>query len=303
MVKPQLIEYIGQQLEQGFSFDAIGDALLSQGWEIEEIQEAFAAFEYKEVEEDINAVTPFKKILEILGLPTGKLASTLIIILLGLLTFFVLFALSFGSVFYKSEVSSDNIENQQLDDNPLSIKNTSTNEFTKDDIDIVEETLYESYEQDENEVSSTVEESPEVLSDGINREGNCLYDFDCFMEASQNCDDASVRASSEKNGLEGLILLEKNYEITQSSDGGCVFTTILDKSNLASDEPLLGKKSVCVYADYKELTNYLESLKEDKNLSYSYDSEKSVSEYQAEISGASYCYGPFFDELEDQLSF
>jgi len=48
MVKPQLIEYIQQQYEQGFSPDAIADALLNQGWEPDEVQEALESFEFSD---------------------------------------------------------------------------------------------------------------------------------------------------------------------------------------------------------------------------------------------------------------
>lgn len=306
MVKPQLIEYIEQQLEQGFSFDAIGDALLSQGLAPEEIQEAFAVFEYIEGEESTEyesteTMTLFKRVLETLGLPTGKLATTVILILLGIITIIVLIILSFVLTPSNSGTSL----NQQSVNNPLSIKSTTTDSFAKDNVDTVTEFESGTYQQNDNNnntYNQTITNSAETEKETEVNDGNCSTDFDCFIKASQNCSDATARIISEKLVFGGMVLSDISYEMAKSSDGGCIFTTVINKTSLTSDEPLFGKESVCVYADYSTFTSYLESIKGGGVLSV-HDSNKGMAELQAEISGASYCYGPFFDELEAQLSF
>jgi hypothetical protein len=89
MVKPQLIEYIQQQFDQGFSADAIVDALLTQGWEPDEIEEALESFqvldtpkEARPIEEIVFAA--FDKIPKDKKLPTILIAIAILLLIIAL---------------------------------------------------------------------------------------------------------------------------------------------------------------------------------------------------------------------------
>jgi len=82
MTNQQLLDYIKQQLSQGVSREVISSNLLSQGWQQQDINEAFSATENKSVIAQPNVMTDDAS-------KNGKATTSLVLGIIGLVAWFI----------------------------------------------------------------------------------------------------------------------------------------------------------------------------------------------------------------------
>lgn len=138
MVKPQLIEYIQQQFDQGFSTDAVVEALLNQGWEPDEIQQALEYFEFTDTAQEDTPIAEaftavFNKIPEDKKLPA---------VLLAVAVFLLIIILFFASLPEFKAFDTDAVQTttSTVSNQPVSVTNNPLSQQNFDEVRNIEQT-------------------------------------------------------------------------------------------------------------------------------------------------------------------
>jgi len=309
MADQRVVDYIKTNLSDGFPLEQIKQALIDAGWQQEEIDNAIDSV--NQGSKDVDFISgDYKK--NISGKKGKKiiLISIVIVIIFCVILGFLLYPkeISFGKKFSLGDLQMESMSlspggGPTIEGRYISLVSIGGNDEITIEVDGISETI----EHSSKKVINGVEiENVEIEDNGLakikvnviepkaedeyndketsqeetngNNEIDCGDDFDCFIDASENCNPAKLKQTLTLNPLGVEQTTSKTYKILGIESDKCIIYLRTDNIDLNFPEDmglsqeeideqkemydaLEGREGTCRF-ETKDLTEMLKRWKE-----------------------------------------
>lgn len=210
MINEQLIEYIKQQLEKGFSDEIIYNRLLQKGWQYRDVKEGFDKVRQLNKNYVVQNITYDDKTYPELAGKKNKKSR-------GFMWFIVIIIMIAGALayYYRNELQIIPFIKFLISENQIIERENLTASVNND---------FSTLEEENKFLADSLADLKfaEIPTEGIT---DCERNLECFIEAANNCQKSKVIVSKnnepEPLGL-GTVNMETVYEIIGQDDENCL---------------------------------------------------------------------------------